>query len=51
MAATAMGKAGASALLGHANEKTTQVYLRGREIPVVEGPSFRRLIDGEKKAQ
>jgi integrase len=51
MAATAVGKDQASALLGHADARTTRIYLRGREIPVVEGPSFRRLIDAKKNAQ
>lgn len=44
MAATAIGKDRASALLGHADARTTRIYLRGREIPLVEGPSFRRRI-------
>lgn len=34
------------ALLGHADEKTTKIYLRGKQIPVVDGPGIRRLIGG-----
>jgi len=29
-----------TALLGHADAKMTRRYLRDREVPVVEGPSF-----------
>lgn len=50
MAATAVGKDKASALLGHTDERTTRIYLRGREVPLVEGPSFRRQI-GEAENQ
>lgn len=32
-------------LLGHTDEKTTKTYLRGKAIPIVDGPSFGRLID------
>lgn len=42
MAATA--STNPKALLGHADEKTTKTYLRGKQVPIVEGPSFRRLI-------
>lgn len=38
MAATAVGKDRAGALLGHRDARTTRIYLRGREVPVVEGP-------------
>lgn len=34
-----------TALAGHTNQAQTDRYLRDREIPVVDGPSFRRLID------
>lgn len=33
-------------LLGHTSPTMTQRYLRDREIPVVEGPSFRRVQKG-----
>lgn len=38
------GEAAAQALLGHDERRTTKIYLRGREVEVVEGPSIRRLI-------
>ena len=34
------------ALLGHDEARTTKIYLRGREVEVVHGPSIRRLIGG-----
>lgn len=37
-AATAVGKAGAGALLGHASEGNTARYLRAKIVPVVDGP-------------
>lgn len=37
-------------LLGHTNEQQTRRYLRAKAEPVVEGPSFRRLIDTDEKA-
>lgn len=40
----------ATALLGHTNEQQTQRYLRGKEEPLVEGPSFRRLLDKPTKS-
>jgi integrase len=45
MAATEAKRQGldAQALLGHRSERMTQQYLRDREIPVVQGPSFRRV--------
>jgi integrase len=45
VAATAAKKQGksAKALLGHADERTTLIYLRGKEQVVVEGPSFRQF--------
>lgn len=36
-------------LLGHTSPGGTARYLRGKREPVVEGPSFRRLIDDPKK--
>jgi integrase len=40
------------ALLGHTTPKTTEVYLRGKEIPAVDGPSFGQLLDiGQKKQE
>jgi len=41
----------AQALAGHASEQMTQRYIRQRETPEVEGPSFRHLIDADQKAQ
>jgi len=41
-----LGKKAAQALAGHSTEAQTNTYLRGKEVPVVSGPSsFRRLID------
>jgi hypothetical protein len=34
-----------TALLGHTDAKMTKRYLRDREIPVVNGPSFRQNLD------
>lgn len=44
VAATTAKKQGKNAthLLGHTTEQQTQRYLRGREEPIVEGPSFRQ---------
>lgn len=39
----------ATALLGHTSPQQTERYLRGREEPIVEGPSFRRPIDKASK--
>lgn len=36
-------------LLGHTSPSGTARYLRGKREPIVEGPSFRRLIDDEPK--
>jgi integrase len=36
-------------LLGHTSPSGTARYLRGKREPVVEGPSFRRLIDDDAK--
>lgn len=36
-------------LLGHTTPANTTRYLRGKKEPVVEGPSFRRLIDSDEK--
>ena len=36
-------------LLGHTSPNTTRRYLRSKEEPVVEGPSFGRLIDNDEK--
>lgn len=39
-----------TALLGHASPRMTKRYLRGRETPEVEGPSFRQALDvGQKR--
>lgn len=38
-----------TALLMHSSPAQTERYLRGREEPVIEGPSFGHLIDGTKK--
>lgn len=38
-----------TALLMHSSPAQTERYLRGREEPVIEGPSFGHLIDGAKK--
>jgi integrase len=35
------------ALLGHTTDQQTQRYLRDKEEPLVEGPSFGRLIDSD----
>lgn len=35
----------ATALAGHTNEAMTERYLRDKQTPIVQGPSFRRLID------
>lgn len=49
VAATEAEKQGKNAtkLLGHTSEQQTRRYLRDKEEPVVEGPSFRRLIDSD----
>lgn len=51
VAATEAEKQGkdATALLGHTSKQQTKRYLRGREEPIVEGPSFRRPIDKATK--
>lgn len=36
-------------LLGHTTPANTTRYLRGKKEPVVEGPTFRRLIDSGEK--
>lgn len=48
MSLTAAKKQGKNptALAGHTNEEQTDRYLRDRTIPIVDGPSFGRLIDG-----
>lgn len=38
MAATEVGAERATALLGHADARTTRIYLRDRSVPVVDGP-------------
>lgn len=47
LAATEAKKQGKNAteLLGHTSEQQTKRYLRGKEEPVVEGPSFRQVLD------
>lgn len=52
VAATEAEKQGKNptALLGHTSEQQTRRYLRGKEEPVVEGPSFRRPIDTATKS-
>jgi integrase len=52
LAATEAKKQGKNAteLLGHTSEQQTRRYLRGKEEPVVEGPSFRRPIDNTNKS-
>lgn len=53
MALTALkrqkGKAAAQGLGGHKREATTDTYLRDREVPIVEGPSFVVSIGQSKK--
>jgi site-specific recombinase XerD len=39
------GKAAAQGLGGHKRETTTEIYLRDREISVVDGPSFGQVLD------
>lgn len=39
-----------TALLGHTSPQQTERYLRGTEEPVVDGPSFRRLLDTPSKS-
>jgi integrase len=36
------GEAAAQRLLGHDQRRTTKIYLRGREVEVVEGPTMKR---------
>jgi len=36
------GEAAAQKALGHKDRKTTRIYLRDREVEVVQGPTFRR---------
>lgn len=40
-----------TALAGHASEAMTKRYLRDREIPVVDGPSFGQVLDIGQKAK
>jgi integrase len=41
-----------TALAGHASEAMTRRYLRDREVPVVDGPSFGQVLDvGQKAAE
>ncbi len=47
-AAEAQGK-DPTALLGHASRSMTKRYLRGKQIPQVEGPSFGRIVNGATK--
>lgn len=49
-AADAQGK-DATGLLGHKNRSMTERYLRGREIPHVEGPSFGQVLDVGQKGK
>jgi integrase len=53
MSATAtkrqLDKKAATALLGHTSEAMTERYLRDKEIPQVDGPSFRQSIDSGQK--
>jgi integrase len=51
LAATEAEKQGMNptALLQHSSPAQTRRYLRGKEEPVVDGPSFRRLIDSDAK--
>jgi integrase len=51
VAATTVEEQGGNAqkLLGHTSPSHTARYLRGKREPVVEGPSFRRLIDSDGK--
>jgi integrase len=39
----------ATQLLQHSSPQQTERYLRGKEEPIVDGPSFRRLIDSVPK--
>lgn len=47
MAASAVGKGKAQALLGHATEAQTETYLRDRVIPVVDGPIALKVPNGK----
>ena len=38
------GKKAAQALGTHSDEKTTELYLRDREVPVVDGPVMSRVL-------
>lgn len=44
-----MGKKAAQGLGGHKREATTEIYLRDREISVVDGPSFGQVLDVQNK--
>jgi integrase len=44
-----MGKKAAQGLGGHKREATTEIYLRDREIAVVDGPSFGQVLDVQNK--
>lgn len=52
MSGTAVDAQGkdATALLGHTSKKRTEVYLRAKSVPVVEGPNFVRVLNSVKKA-
>lgn len=52
MSATATKRQGkdAQALLGHATPAMTKRYLRARETPEVDGPSFRQALDVGQKS-
>lgn len=46
------GKKAAQDLGGHKREATTEIYLRDREITVVDGPSFGQVLDiGQKRVK
>lgn len=38
------GEQAAQRLLGHEQRRTTKIYLRGREVEVVEGPRMQRIL-------
>lgn len=53
MAATTAKRQGkdATALLGHTTQAMTGRYLRGRDTPEVDGPSFRQPLDTRQKGK